>query len=149
LNTFFLERFCEHPKMGTFGILITPQSIYQTVEQPWNDNKPFQSCVPAGIYTLREYASPRFGLTFALEGGTVALTRPEVDANPELKRYACLFHSANHARQLQGCIAPGMELGAINREWAVMSSTTAMKHLLPEMHDGDTLIISWKGGLSQ
>lgn len=144
MTTFLLERFSNHPQMGVFGTLITPTTILNTVEQPWNDNQPFKSCVPDGIYTLKEFNSQKHGKTFALVGGTVALTEREVRENDHLKRYACLFHSANTASQLEGCIAPGMSLGALSSAWAVMSSATAMKRLLQEIHDGDQLIITWK-----
>lgn len=144
MNTFFLERFSNHPNMGVFGTLITPTTIYNTVEQPWNDNQPFKSCVPDGIYTLKAFNSPRWGQTFALVGETVAITEAEVRVSDTLKRYACLFHTANRSQELAGCIAPGMDLGSIASVWAVTSSAQAMLNLMHEMHDGDQLIITWK-----
>lgn len=144
MNTFLLERFCNHPQMGVFGTLITPTSIYNTVEQPWADNQPFKSCIPTGIYTLKAFNSPKYGQTFVIVGGTLAATEAEVRQNPDKKRWACLLHSANRARELQGCIAPGLSLGSIDSEWSVKNSTLAMRQILEDMHDGDQLIVSWK-----
>jgi hypothetical protein len=144
MTTFLLERFSNHPQMGVFGTLITPTTVLNTVEQPWNDNTPNKSCVPDGIYTLHEVNSPRWGKTLALVGGTVALDEASV-LKGEAARWGCLFHQANFANELKGCIAPGLGLGAIGNGWVVKSSKLAMDRLLSEAHHGDTLIISWAG----
>ena len=148
-----LERFCDHPELGCFSELyINGEFIYYTVEQPWNDNKPFKSCVPVGDYDLIPFSSGRYGRTYAL-------SNPELDVVVNMseaskgQRYACLIHAANWASQLQGCIAPGRELlwgqrtdnTDTNYEPTLMvtDSRSALKGLLPRLDD-ERLLIRWK-----
>lgn len=121
-----LSRFCMSSQMGTFGLLKLPsgETLY-TVERPWLHNQPFISCVPCETYDLVPFSSPRFGDTYALRGETVGVTQDEGKA-----RYACLFHSANQANEVQGCIAPGHHLGATGVSWAVFQSKAAIIKLL-------------------
>lgn len=132
---------------GVFSTLLTASGQrFQTVEQQWNDNKPFESCVPAGIYTIRKVNSPTFGWTFALEGHDygVAVTKKEVNKHDHLTRYACLFHSANVASELKGCVAPGTKRWYYKEKWAVKHSQIALEQILEEFEDGDTLVIEWE-----
>ena len=46
-----LERFAYSP-MGTFGVLTVDDFECYTVERPWLDNKPRESCIPEGVYRL-------------------------------------------------------------------------------------------------
>lgn len=89
---------------GTYGILYVEGRQFPSVEQPWNDNTPFESCIPEGTYTVSPRMSPRFGDCFILSGGTVVKEEREAKDG---QRYLCLIHSANWADQLQGCIAFG------------------------------------------
>jgi hypothetical protein len=142
MQRFIMERFCDHQTMGVFSrLLIGGQEIGFTCEQPWNDNQPFKSCVPAGDYQLIPYHSQKYGKTFALKNLSLGVGVVKGEA----QRYACLIHSANVAKQLQGCIAPGEQLGAIAGDWAVIASAKATKQLLERMTERDTLTIIWKG----
>jgi len=136
---------------GTFGTLgvypdtdtsVEPTLRLQTVEQPWRDNKPYQSCIPAGEYWLVPYDSPRHGQTWAIVGGNVGF--PETD--PHILRSECLFHVANWADQVQGCIGPGMGR-AIDpaRGPMVTSSRAALAELKQAMsvEEIHTLTIRW------
>ena len=130
----------------TLGSIESPDGDYwYTIEQPWNDNKPFHSCVPTGTYIVRKYKSPRFGNTYVLENKSlnVYADREEAELAGPDNRYACLIHSANRAKELQGCIAPGMVRGAIEGDEAVLKSRDALNQILAYIlvHDIDTLII--------
>lgn len=121
-----LTRFCSCEEQGTFGKLHLPTGEFlYTVEKQWRDNKQFVSCVPPGLYDLVPFNSPRFGETFALRGDTVGVAQDEGK-----QRYACLFHAGNKAIEVQGCIAPGLHLGAQSMDWAVFSSKAALAKLL-------------------
>lgn len=136
-----IERFCDSDKMGVFGeVLIDGVHQCYTVEQPWNDNIPFESCVPAGDYELVGYDSPKYGRTYALKNLALDVGVFEQDA----RRYACLIHSANLADELQGCIACGVELGVLHGLWSVGMSRRATKSLLNKIKSGDQLTIIWK-----
>jgi len=102
-----LERTGEVDGMGMVGNLYVDGTLYgKTMEQNWQNNEPFKSCLPAGSYILEPYDSPKYGRTVALSN------HDDVRANqselPNGKgRYACLIHTANWASELQGCIAIG------------------------------------------
>ena len=125
-----LERYCYSERMGTFGrVLDLPFDCY-TVEQPWRGNRPFESCVPEGVYRLVPVTSPRWGRTYALVNEQNRVFAAHSDIERDGDRYACLIHAANRASELQGCIAPGEMEGVIGGEWAVLRSGITLTKLL-------------------
>ncbi len=101
-----------------------PTPMFWTVEQSWNGNTPFKSCVPAGTYRLCTYQSPKHGRTFAIEGGTVALYERDLDPAAGVTRFACLFgHIANRPDEVEGCFGLGESPGV---GCAVANSRAAM-----------------------
>jgi hypothetical protein len=112
------------PDVGTFGrILHEGHQICVTVEQPWNNNEPFKSCVPAGDYTLEQNDSPRYG------AGRWYLVNPSlgVVAQGSGLRTHCLFHGANFPWELKGCVGPGTSFSPQN--WGVVNSKVALELL--------------------
>lgn len=126
---------------GTFGRLIVGDAVLFTVEQPWEGNKPFKSCIPEGEYDLAWHQSPKYGRRLHIVGGTVALTEAEMHASTGKTRYACLLHPANWAKQLQGCIAPGMAAGIMSDLPAVQDSARALGLIEAQCRDGAHLTI--------
>ena len=79
---------------ATYGVLLQGEIPFAvTLERPWLDNKPNESCIPAGKYECRMVESPKFGKTF------------EVTNVPG--RSAILFHKGNIADDSHGCILVG------------------------------------------
>ena len=118
-----LTRFA-FPPDATFGTLAVEDLKLVTVELPWLGNAPTISCVPSGEYRLEPHESTHYENAWALVGGSVA-HYPERGAI----RSACLFHAANWARQLQGCIAPGSTISHVQGELGVTSSGASLKRL--------------------
>jgi hypothetical protein len=144
MGVLILERFCDCDEMGVFGALYHEgHRLAYTVEQPWRDNRPFVSCVPAGRYRAVRFNSPKYGSTFALENHDLDVY---VEKPHDRGRWACLIHKANWAKELQGCIAPGTRLGAGRGEWMVQSSADAMARLFDIVGGFDEweLSIIWK-----
>lgn len=88
---------------GTNGDLLCGETpICHTIELPWKNNENSVSCIPEGRYELKRFKSGKHGLVL------------EVCNVPH--RSAILLHKANYAlrpvQQLEGCIAPVMELDA-------------------------------------
>lgn len=81
----------------TLGLLTFDDFEVFTCERPWEDNKPYVSCIPEGDYNLVRHDSPKFG-------DRVWMVHNVPD------RTFILFHVANWPHQLQGCIAPGNTL---------------------------------------
>ena len=118
-----IERFCYSP-MGTFGnLLIDGKHFSFTMEEIWKDNKPSISCIPEGYYVCKRVNSPKFGNVF------------EVTKVP--KRTSILFHVGNTIHDVEGCICPGSELGALGGIWAVLNSTNTFKLFMDKFHDVD------------
>lgn len=125
-----LERFAYDPDY-TMGRLVLPDRILFTIEQPWNNNTPGKSCVPDGEYDLLPHSSDDHPDVWALVNHALGVAHFPTAGVP---RAACLIHQANWARQLRGCIAPGLEKGPLQQaghgwDMAVMSSGVALNIL--------------------
>lgn len=109
--------------IATFGMLYDPlgQFICRTVEREWLNNEPSISCIPESIYDMVFLESPSKGMCIHLISDNASVTV----AGPSVRTH-CLFHSANWAKELQGCIAPGLKL---NDSWGVQDSVAALAKL--------------------
>ena len=115
-----LNRFA-HTPVGVFGELILPSGrTLFTVERPWLNNKPTVSCIPEGTYPCQPRKYYR--------GGYEAI---EVLDVPD--RSYILIHRGNTMDDLAGCIAPGMDLGYVNKKWAVTNSREAFAYVMDEL----------------
>lgn len=97
--------------------------ICHTMERPWLKNKVNVSCIPAGEYDIKIVSSPKFGVTYQV-----------LDV---IGRTHILFHKANRASELQGCIAPVSSYGTIQTEWAGLSSAVAYSKLMTVLNNED------------
>lgn len=130
------ERFC-FADFGTYSVLhgmADGESVasWLTVEQPWNDNIPFKSCVPCGEYRLEPDESQKYGPGYAFVNEDLNVFHLEADIPDEFQgiaRYETRMHGANAPSQLQGCIAPGKNIGFFKDQWAVMNSGKALKEI--------------------
>jgi hypothetical protein len=88
---------------GTFGTLELDGHMFFTVEKPWKDNKPFESCIPEGEYSLVPHGN------YGSDGDVLALVGETVShyEDPDYARYACLIHTANYPADVVGCIGLG------------------------------------------
>lgn len=113
-----LTRFAYLPRV-TLGRLEwsgLSHPIY-TVECPWRDNAAGESCIPEGVYRCRPRQYHK--------GGYPAI---EVTGVPD--RSLILFHIANVASDIRGCIGPGLGLATVNGQWGVAPSQPAFKALM-------------------
>lgn len=104
-----LIRIGESPR-GTFGVLrqggIVPFAL--TMEQPWLNNQPSISCIPAGRYICERVRSPHFGDTF------------EITHVPG--RSHILFHKGNELDDTEGCVMVAEEFSGTFDHPMVVSS---------------------------
>lgn len=107
-----LKRFAYHPD-GTLGVLHVPAQklhTFYTIERPWLNNKPWESCIPEGEYAMSWQESPKFDWCYEIEG---------VPSRSDI-----LLHVANFPSDVHGCIGLGM--GPMADRIAVASSRAAM-----------------------
>ncbi len=136
-----LNRFC-NCEMGVFGIMEIPgKPRLYTVERPWRNNERNVSCVPALPYRLLLRPSP---LTTRITRGryTHAWELQEVQGRSHI-----LVHPANAASELEGCIAPGLDLGFVHNAWAVTRSRDAFDVFMGSLavDEENEILISWMG----
>lgn len=119
--TVLLKRIAQSP-LGTFGVIVKDEvPLCVTCEDPWNDNKTGQSCIPTGSY----YVIPHIGTKYQNVWRLVDVPG----------RSAILIHPGNTTDNTEGCILPGMMFGMLKDKPAVLSSQVAMtllKEQLPE-----------------
>lgn len=114
-----LERYAYTP-FGAFGRLIMPEFQCFTVERPWLNNMPRESCIPEGEYEMV--------LGMYNRGGYAAY---ELIGVPD--RSLIKIHIGNTMDDLLGCIAPGKALGYLEKKWAVTSSKKAYGEFMTAM----------------
>lgn len=108
--------------MGTFGVIKGPEGFHcYSLELPWRDNKRSISCVPRGVYVVNWTWSPRFKrMMYLLEG---------VENRSGIREHSANLAgdvSAGYRSQLNGCIAPGLEIGWLAGQRAIMNSGLAL-----------------------
>lgn len=95
--------------------IASPAQDFQchTIERPWipmpgaRGGLSGKSCVPRGIYKLERHNSEAHPNTWALVNSDLDVIHYE-DRDRPYARCLVLIHPANYARELRGCIAPGM-----------------------------------------
>lgn len=143
-----LKRY-SYSEFETEGQLIVGSKVFATIEQPWTPNpngkpggKPFESCIPDGMYRMAPFKRPDDGdadhaeedvwIIFNDKLGVYRLPSDHMRGNG---RDLCLIHKANWASNVQGCVAPGLKRNPMvdpntdKMAQAVSSSGSAMAML--------------------
>jgi len=105
---------------STLGAFISHDHglICYVMEPPWRDNRANVSCIPVGDYDvtyLPRSASGKYKDCY------------HVHNVPE--RFAILIHKGNTVRDTMGCMLPGVRVGMLGKQRAVMGSAQAMRKL--------------------
>lgn len=133
-----LNRF-KSTSNGTFGILRVGDRKFYSIEKPWDNNQPFESCVPASDYSLVPHKSDKYGEVLCLVNASIGVTRYRERGT---KRYACLIHVGNWQKDVLGCIA----LGTDADESMVINSRQAIKDFYETVDPNQIhqITINWK-----
>ena len=91
------------------------KELCKTLENPWLNNEPTISCIPAGKYIAKKYSSQKYLNVWELQ-------------NVENRTYI-LIHNGNLEKHTQGCILVGREWGFLNEELAVLNSVPTLRKL--------------------
>ena len=105
----FFDRFGERPNSTISQIWSPDQPGLKlfALERAWMHNRSNISCIPAGVYVLTPWESPRFGEVYTFIGGSVTPFDRDV---PKLAgRWGNHLHAANSWDDLNGCAAPGFK----------------------------------------
>jgi hypothetical protein len=77
----------------TLGRLTVDGTDFYTVEKPWKENIPFESCIPNNFYKMGRVDSPKFGDVWEIKN--------------VVGRTHILLHVGNSADDVVGCVAVG------------------------------------------
>ena len=110
--------------MGTFGQLTLGDKSWFTVERPWAQNKPSVSCIPAGWYPMT------LGMFYSGDGPGGKADYPAYEITEVPGRAQIKIHKANIATQVEGCVALGKDLGAVEGVWAALRSKDAFTEFM-------------------
>jgi len=126
---------------GTYGHLTVAESTFEchTVEKPWANNKPFHSCLVAGLYrAIRRPWFQKKGAEFVLVSDALGVYEKLSEMPNDEGRFACLIHVANKPSDVAGCIGLGTPQAFIGGQWAVGASTDTVAEfnaLMPDEFD--------------
>ena len=121
-------RFKGNKKGFLSRVSIDNEHICFLLENPWYDNAPNISCIPAGIrYKCRKYYHERRGWVLRI------LNVPE--------RTEIMVHPGNTLKDTLGCPLPGLEYHT-NRKYEVWHSKDAMDLLLEKI--GQEEVLWWR-----
>lgn len=144
-------RFCKYPANTTQGAATISRIetdgllLGYGIERPWDNNKPFKSCVPDGEYDLIPFVSPKFGPTFIMVNESLGVYAHKDDRKADTDRYLCLFpHVGNYVHEVQGCVALGEGFTVTNTSAMVTDSRDAMEFFreIAEFTEGHKLLIA-------
>lgn len=131
MNYAYLHRV-ETGDQGTFGRIIFGDYELFTGEQPWLNNLPNQSCIPAGLYKVTWTYSPAFKRMMYLVNNVKGRSGIRIHPANLMGDRARGFKS-----HLYGCIALGEKRGYLGGQKAVLVSRPAV-----------TKLENWAGGES-
>ncbi len=114
-----LKRYAYAPGATLGRLRVDDETTLFSVERPWLGNKPFESCIPQGVYRCKRYSSAKYPDTF------------EVCDVPG--RSKILIHVANWTEDVQGCI--GLGLDPMPDRFGVSKSRDAMNRFRARLRD--------------
>jgi hypothetical protein len=117
---------------GTFGTFLSDSGFTcRTGELPWRDNAPEVSCIPPGVYNVTFRMSSKHGLCYHVEN---------VPGRSGVEIHAANFCGAadrGKKCQLEGCLAPGLSVGQLEGQKAILESRQALLALQDEFAEED------------
>lgn len=125
---------------GTLGMLrLLDGTAYPTIEPRWEYNAVGKSCIPAGLYLMRQRSSPIVNRT---SGGEF---KSGWEVTGVLSRSLIMIHPGNWASDSNGCILPGRAHQIIQGVPGVSASRPAFRDLMHRLATREewTLSVRW------
>lgn len=124
-------------------LTLAGKAVLAGLERPWIENptgtaggKPYESCVPVGVYETRPHTRGDGAEVIALINPDLGVYYLEPDLPDEGGRFLILLHVANWVHQVVGCCCPGLYHADSANGRMVASSGTAMRRVM-QFIDGD------------
>ena len=130
LMSMTIKRVCFTPA-ATFGVIINDGEPFAvTLELPYRNNIPEESCIEKGIYLCKRVESPRFGETFEVKGVS--------------GRSYILFHKGNVPADTRGCILIGEQFEQLKDQLAVLQSQKGFTEFMSRLEGKDNFMLEIK-----
>jgi hypothetical protein len=100
--------------IGMLQIKGVPHKPIYTLENPWEFNKPYISCIPIGQYVCSPFSGNKYKAVYQV--------------NDVKNRSYILLHSGNLPKDTSGCIILGLSAGTLRGEPAVLESRKAVDY---------------------
>lgn len=127
MSAYILHRTSKSDQ-GTFGVFSCDgRPLCTTCEDPWNDNKTGESCIPVGTYKCQKHNGKRYQGVW------------EVCDVPG--RSAILIHAGNTIKDTRGCILVGRSFSTLGGVPSVTNSIATLEMLREVLPDSFTLTI--------
>jgi len=124
-------------------LTLAGKAVLAGLERPWIENptgtaggKPYESCVPVGVYETRPHTRGDGAEVVALINPDLGVYYVEDDMPDEGGRFLILLHKANWVHQIVGCCCPGLYHADSAKGRMVSSSAKAMRRVM-QFIDGD------------
>lgn len=124
-------------------LTLAGKAVLAGLERPWIENptgtaggKPYESCVPVGVYETRPHTRLDGAQVIALINPDLGVYYVEDDLPDEGGRFLILLHKANWVHQVVGCCCPGLYHADSAQGRMVSSSAKAMRRVM-QFIDGD------------
>lgn len=110
----FLNRYIKDTN-ATYGVFHNgSRPLWLTLERGWLNNQPNVSCIPSGTYQCVKVNSPKYGISFEVQGVG--------------GRDGILFHSGNFAEtDTRGCILLGRKFYSYKNKHGIGESKLAIE----------------------
>lgn len=120
-----LKRLALLPECALGVLLVDGLPMFTTIERPWLNNKPNESCVPAGTYPVKWVKTQTSG---NLDGHGIGIE--DVPGRSLIR-----IHKANIATDVKGCIGVGMQFHEFGTHKGVGHSGDALHDLMKMMKE--------------
>jgi hypothetical protein len=138
---------------GTFSKVVTDRGFACFAgELPWRDNHANRSCIPGGLYSATWRYSPAHGWCYHIDGvpgrANVEIHAANLMGDPEKLNP---FTRKSFKSELLGCVAPGLTIGRLSAQEAILKSAVALAALERDLqHAPFKLVVvrPWDAGVS-
>jgi hypothetical protein len=99
------------PDGETISRLFTIEKPFIAAASGGKAGEPFRSCIGPGVYTLSPFTRPNEDKVWVLSNPDLDVFKLDTDVPPGRQgkgRFLILIHAGNRARDVVGCIAPGL-----------------------------------------
>ena len=127
---------------GQHGTFSLGGKIWHSLEPPDLGNKPYESCIPQGEYSLVPFTSSKYGPCFIMVNESLNVYQTEhSNGRPDNGRFLCLFvHRGNEVENFVGCCGASWKYDE-EKDRLLSSTTKSCKEVNSLVHDEGSYLL--------